>query len=157
MKQAGATQLASSACLLSGTRFSSLRRSLAEGHRRKPVPQNGTRRENTQNDIRGDGNFIGSGWQQNKTTISLSNSLKNTPARQKASFPPHVPQTTYYSVVPHQPRSCHLPGLSSVSVLLCVILMSAYTILSVWKPSSFRDKDHERKRCSCPQKHFRKL
>ena len=69
--------------------FSSLRCSLVESHRRKvlwPVPKNCTKRENMQDGIRGDGNFIGFGLQQNKTTISLSVSKTLMPERK--FFPP---------------------------------------------------------------------
>lgn len=137
-----------------------LRCSPGKEHRKKtlwPVPKNCTR-ENIQNTITGDGNLMGSGLQQNKCTISLSNSLKNTPATEKALFPNIFFKLyiTVMSLINH----AHTISLD-LALFLCLFILSwclsIYDILGIWKPSSFHDKDHERKKCSCPQKRFRKL
>lgn len=142
MKWAGAAQLArdqgeatggqpalpvcSRACIFLLPQMLSCRR--AQEENTMTCPQKPYRGENMQDGIREDENFIGSSLQQNKPTISLSVSKTLLPERKIFS---HVLQTMYYSVVPHQPCSRHLPGLSSVSVPLYILMMSVHTILSV--------------------------
>ena len=121
----------------------SLRLSLVEGHRRQtlwPAPKKWTTRKNMEGDCQ-------RRWKLYKlwltAKISLSNSLENTPATKRGFFSPNPLFKPCITVLfPHQLCSCHLPGLGSVSVLLYILMRSVYTTLSVWKPSSFRDKGH---------------
>lgn len=81
-----------------------LRCSPGKRHRKKtlwPIPKNCIS-ENIEDAIIGDGNLMGFGLQQNKCTISLSNSFKNISVTEKALFPnisfkPYIAVTSPHS------------------------------------------------------------